>query len=137
MRSAVRAQRLVVGLAHRLRRALQAAAFTAGLAITSAGSSRCVAPGFFGGGHRERLAHRLGDRARVVDPRVPLGHGLHHLDDVDELVGLLVHARQVDLAGDRHDRRVVEIGVGDAGSQVGRPRAQRGQADPALPVRRP
>jgi len=47
-----------------------------------------------------------------VDPRVPLGHGLHHLDDVDELVGLLVHARQVDLAGDRHDRSVIEIGVG-------------------------
>ena len=133
MSAAAALQGLVVGLAHRLRRALQAAARPRpALAMTSAGSSRCVAPGFSAVATEKALRTASAHRARVVDPGVPLGHRLHHLDGVDELVGLLVHAGQVDLAGDRHQRGVVQVGVGDAGGQVGRARTQRGQAHAGL-----
>ena len=43
-----------------------------------------------------------------------------------------MHAREVGLPGDRHERRVVQVGVGDAGRQVGRARTQRGQAHARL-----
>ena len=86
-------------------------------------------PRLLRGGGAERLAHGLADHARVVDARVPLGHGPQHVDGVDELVGLLVHADEVDLPGERHERRVVEVGVADAGRQVGGARPEGREAD--------
>ena len=86
--------------------------------------------GLLGGGDAERLAHRLGDHARVVEAGVPLGHGPQHLDGVDELVGgLLVHAGEAGLAGERHQRSVVEVRVADAGGEVAGARAERREAD--------
>ena len=80
-------------------------------------------------GDRECLAHRLGDDLRVVDAGVPLRHRLHHPHDVDVLVALLVHLGEAGLPGQRHHRRAVEEGVGEAGDEVGRARAERPQAD--------
>ena len=51
------------------------------------------------------------------------------LHDVDVLVDSLVHALEVALAGQRHQRRAVEEGVGDGGDQVGGARAERAEAD--------
>ena len=83
-------------------------------------------------GHRERLAHRLGDDRRVVDARVPLRHRLHHPDDVDVLVALLVHLGEAGLAGQRHHRRPVEVCVGEPGHEVRRPGPERPQAHAGL-----
>ena len=125
-------QGLVVGLDHRLRHALQAVTARHRGRHHVGGQLEVRGPGLFGGGHRKGLAHRLGHGARVVHAGVPLGHRLHHLDDIDELVGLLVHAREVDLPRDRHKRCVVQVGVGDAGRQVGGARTERRQADAGL-----
>jgi hypothetical protein len=51
-------------------------------------------------GDLERLANDLGDDLGVRQPGVPLGDRPHHLGDVDVLVGLLVLALQVSLAGE-------------------------------------
>ena len=80
-------------------------------------------------GDGEGLAHRLGDDLRVVDARVPLRHGLHHPHDVDVLVALLVHLREARLARQRDHRRAVEVGVGEAGDEVGRAGPERAEAD--------
>jgi hypothetical protein len=61
-------------------------------------------PGLLGLRDLERLAHDLRDDPRVGQARVPLGHGLEHRDDVDVLMGLLVHALEVALARDRDER---------------------------------
>ena len=79
-------------------------------------------------GDLERLAHHLGDDVGVVQARVPLGDGRHHAHQVDVLVRLLVHALQVALAGERHQRRAVQVGVGHRGGQVQRAGAERAQA---------
>ena len=76
----------------------------------------------------ERLAHDLRDRGRLADSLVPLGDGLQHSHDVDELVGFLVGlvgaglARQRDLRGQRaavneaangrNDQRELGVAVG-------------------------
>ena len=75
-------------------------------------------------GEGEGLAHRLGDDLRVVDAGVPLRHRLHHPDDVDVLVALLVHLREAGLPREGDHRRAVEVGVGEAGDEVGRARAR-------------
>ena len=80
-------------------------------------------------GDLERLAHDLGDDVARVQARVPLRHRLHDRDDVDVLVGLLVHALEVALAGQGDERRAVEEGVGDRGDQVRGARAERAEAD--------
>ena len=98
-------------------------------AITSSGSSMWVAPGFSRLGDLERLAHDLGDDRRVGEPGVPLGDRPHHAQEVDVLVRLLVHPLEVALAGERHERRAVEEGVGDRGHEVQRARAERAEAD--------
>jgi hypothetical protein len=79
-------------------------------------------------GDLERLAHHLGDHARRVQPRVELGDRPQHVDDVEVLVRLLVHALEVRLAGERDHRRAVQERVGDPGHEVGRPRPQRAEA---------
>ena len=85
--------------------------------------------GLLGLRHLEGLAHHLGDDLRVVHARVPLRDRPHHLDDVDVLVRLLVHPLQVALAGERDERRAVEVGVGHGGDQVQRARPERAEAD--------
>src|SRR4029453_18642251 len=47
----------------------------------------------------ERLADDLGDDLRARHARVPLGYRTEQLDEVDELMGLLVHPLEVGLAG--------------------------------------
>ena len=84
-------------------------------------------------GDPERLADDLRDRARLLDPLVPLRDRLQHPHDVDELVRLLVELVETGLAGDRDHRRAVEEGVGDAGDEVrrARPEGRHGHRGPA------
>ena len=64
--------------------------------------------------------------------------GPEQLDEVDELVGLLVHPLEVGLAGERDERRAVQEGVADRGDEVHRPGARAcPRQTPARPVRRP
>jgi hypothetical protein len=81
-------------------------------------------------GDLEGLAHDLGDDLRVLHARVPLGDRAHHARQVDVLVRLLVHPLQIALAGERHERRAVEVGVRHGGDEVERARAERSEADP-------
>ena len=85
--------------------------------------------GLLGLGDLERLADDLGDDLRARDARVPLRDRAEELDQVDELVGLLVHPLEVGLAGQRDERRAVEEGVADGGDEVHRARPERAQAD--------
>ena len=76
----------------------------------------------------ERLAHGFGhDRARL-DAGVPLRERPEHVDDIDVLVRLLVEQVPGQLARDRHDRRTVEVRIGQAGREVRGARPERGQA---------
>ena len=77
----------------------------------------------------ERLAHDLRDRLDPLDPGVPLRDRGQHLDDVDDLVGLLVELVRGRLAGDRDHRGAVEVRVGDAGDEVRRARPERAHRD--------
>ena len=49
------------------------------------------------------------------------------------LMALLVHTGGRVLAGDGDKRRTVHVGIGDAGNEVRRPRAERRQAHPGTP----
>src|SRR5881296_1433759 len=79
-------------------------------------------------GQLEGLADDLGNHRAHLDPRVPLRQRTQVLDDVDVLMRLLVDPVAAGLAGDGDERCVVEIGVGNTGCQVGRARAEGGQA---------
>ena len=85
--------------------------------------------GLLGLGDLERLAHDLGNDRRVRQARVPLRDRLHHANDVDVLVRLLVHPLEVALAGERDERRTVEVGVGDGRHEVRRAGPERAEAD--------
>jgi hypothetical protein len=89
-------------------------------------------PGLLLLGDLERLPDNLGDDRARLDLRVPFREGPECLDDVDELVGLLVEEAPRQLAGDRDDRRAIEIRVGQAGGEVRRPRPEGRQAHPRL-----
>jgi hypothetical protein len=77
----------------------------------------------------EGLADDLGDDVRRRHARVPLRDRAKEADQVDELVGLLVHPLEVGLAGERDERRAVEEGVADGGHEVHRAGAERAEAD--------
>ena len=77
----------------------------------------------------EGLPDDLRDRLDPFDMGVPLGDGLDHPDDVDDLMGLLVELVRARLAGDRDHRGAVEVGVRDAGHEVRRARAERRHRD--------
>src|SRR5918993_99575 len=66
----------------------------------------------------------LGDGVAAPDTRGPLGHGLEHPGDVDQLVRLLVQLVRAGLARDRHHRGAVQVGIRDAGDEVRRARPQ-------------
>ena len=68
--------------------------------------------------HPEGLSHDLWDRREALDAGIPLGHGSEHVDDIDDLVGLLVEVLRARLAGDRDDRRPIEIGIRDPRQEV-------------------
>ena len=106
--------------------------------MTSSGSSRCVAPGFSDSATLNALRTTSGMISGLVDARVPLRDRPEELDQVDELVGLLVHPLEVGLAGERDERRAVQVGVGDRGDEVRRaPGPSVPRQTPARPVRRP
>ena len=84
-------------------------------------------------GHLEGLAHHLGDDRRVRQPGVPLRDRPHHAQEVDVLVRLLVHPLEVALAGERDERRAVEVGVRHRGHEVQRAGAERAEADARVP----
>ena len=98
-------------------------------AITSSGSSMWVGPGFCAWATLNALRTTSGITRAELQPHVPLRDRLEHRDDVDVLVGLLVHPLEVALAGQRDERRAVEQRVGDAGDEVRRARAERAEAD--------
>jgi hypothetical protein len=84
-------------------------------------------------GDLERLADDLGDDLGARDARVPLRDRAQHLDEVDELMGLLVHPFQRPLSGERDERRAVQIRVGDGGDEVQRAGTERPEAHPGPP----
>ena len=55
--------------------------------------------------------------------------GWNRLHEVEDLVAFLVQPRRRALARDRHDRRAVHVGVGQAGDEVGGARPERGHAN--------
>ena len=97
----------------------------------------CVGPGFCAWATLNALRTTSGMTRAALQPRVPLRDRLEHRDDVDVLVGLLVHALEVALAGQRDERRAVEERVGDAGDEVGRARPERAEADAGAPGQAP
>ena len=79
--------------------------------------------------HRERLAHRLGQLLDVLHQPAVLGDRLGDADDVGLLEGVPSDHGARHLPGDRHQRRVVHVGRGDAGHQVRGSRSRGGHAD--------
>ncbi len=77
----------------------------------------------------ERLADDLGDGLDLLHAPVPLRHRFQHPHDVDDLVRLLVQLVGRRLPGDRHHRRPIEVGVGDTGDEVRRPRPEGAHRD--------
>ena len=100
------------------------------LARTSSGSSMWVGPGFWAWATLNALRTTSGMTRGEFSRTFHFVIGRNIDDDVDVLVGLLVHPLEVALAGQRDQRRAVEQGVGDPGDEVGRARAERAQADP-------
>jgi len=92
------------------------------------------------GGDPEGLPDDLGDRRDVLEAGVPLRDRPEHLDDVDDLVGLLVELVGRGLPRDRDHRRTVQVRVSDARQEVRGARAQRRQrhrratSEPAVDV---
>jgi hypothetical protein len=86
-------------------------------------------PRLFELGDTERLADDLRNRLDALDARIPLGHGIEHPDDVDDLVRFLVELVGTGLAGQRDERRAIEVGVGDAGHEVGCAGSEGGHRD--------
>ena len=103
------------------------------VSMTSSGSSRCVAPGFSAAAMLNALRTASGTMRGWWRRVFHLVIGLQHLDRVDELVRrLLVHAGEAGLAGERHQRGVVERRVADAGGEVAGAGTERGEADAGL-----
>ena len=76
--------------------------------------------------------HDLG----LEDLRRVLGNRREQVHQIEYLVALLVQPGGRALAGDADDRRPIHVGVGEAGDQIGRARAQRRHAH-ARPARQP
>ena len=93
--------------------------------------------GPLGLGQLEGIAHYRGDRARVGDGDGLLGDRPHEAHDVDELKARLPVVPEGLLPRDGHERRANELGMGNAGDEVRRARAQGRKADAGLPVNRP
>ncbi len=83
-----------------------------------------------GGRDVERLGDRPGDLGRVGDQEVVLGDRHRDAADVRLLEGVRADRLGRDLAGDRHQRDGVHMGVGDRGDEVGGTRARGRHAHP-------
>ena len=129
MRSAAASSSPALGSRRRLFVLTGSGSASTGSAITSSGSSMCVGPGLGSCATLNALRTTSGITAGAHQPRVPLHDRLEHRDDVDVLVGLLVHALEVRLPGQRDERRAVQERVRDGGDEVRRARAERAEAD--------
>lgn len=72
-----------------------------------------------GRGDMERLVDHPREIARVLDQVVMLHHGERDAKGVCLLEGVLANVKGGHLAGERHNRDGVHVGVGDSGDQVG------------------
>jgi hypothetical protein len=83
-----------------------------------------------------RDSHRLpdedGDAVSIDDLLCEFCDGPHHLDDVHDLKPALLAFLDRLLAGDHQDRQGAQLGVSGGGDQVGRARAQGGEAHARL-----
>ncbi len=88
--------------------------------------------GSAGGGQVEGLMQDPLQVRHILDQIVVLGDGTGQTDGVDLLKRIGPDREARDLSGDEYRRNRVLIGIGDRGSQVGRPRARgnQGDADP-------
>ena len=84
--------------------------------------------GAAGGGDVERRRDRAWNIVRLGHHEVVLGNRHGHTADVRLLERVGAQQRRADLAGDRHQRHRVQVGVRDRGDQVGRARAGGGDA---------
>ena len=105
--------------------------------MTSSGSSRCVAPGFSDSATLKALRTTSGMISGLATRAFHFVIGPEQLDEVDELMGLLVHPLEVGLAGEGDERRAVEVGVADRRDEVHGPRAERAEADAGAPGEAP
>ena len=88
-----------------------------------------VAPGFSPSATLNALRTTSGMMFGSMMRAFHLVIGAHHAHQVDVLVRLLVHPLEVALAGERHQRRAVQVGVGHRGHEVQRARPERAEAD--------
>ncbi len=84
------------------------------------------------GGDVERLLENPGDVLRFLDQVTVFDDRLGDAGDVDFLEGVGADEVAAHLAGDGDHRRRIQIGVGDAGDQVGGPGAAGGDTDAGL-----
>ena len=84
---------------------------------------------FFPFGIFEGQAGDFSHRVRTDDGVGPAGDRFEHGPQVEVLMGRDVHFIGADLAGNGDQRGPVAVGIGDAGDQVGSPRAESGHAD--------
>ena len=95
----------------------------------------------FGLRQLEGFAKGFGNDVGNGQAGVPFRHRAEQRDDVQMLVGFLVHSVVAGLAGERHQRRAVHVGIGHAGDEIRRAWPQRGEAhtrfagQPAVHVR--
>ena len=96
------------------------------------GSSRWVALGFSVWETVKALRIASANDGRRGDLRLPFRHRFEHGHDIDKLVGLLVHAVQSGLTGERDKRRMIHVGVGHTRQQIGRagPEGRKAHAGP-------
>ena len=102
-------------------------------AMTSSGSSMCVAPGFSDSATLNALRTTSGMISGLWSRVFHFVSGRMTLDDVEVLVRLLVHPLEVGLPGEGDERGAVEEGVGHRGDEVGRARPERAEAHAGAP----
>ena len=96
------------------------------------GHFQVAGPRFLRLGHLERLAYHLRNHHGRVDAGIPFRDGPQEIHDIDVLVGLLVDPVAARLAGDGHQRRPIEIGIGDPRGEIRRSGAQGRQTDTGM-----
>jgi len=89
-------------------------------------------PGALGACDAQRLAHDGADGVRLHRDR-PFADRREQTVVIDHLMGKIGLALALDLARDRQHRNPVEIGIRHGIDEVGRARAERGQADAGTP----
>ena len=74
---------------------------------------------FLGPRDTDRLTHHLRNVVGMANARRPLRNGLEHADDVHYLMRLLVQAPRRPLPGEHQHGRMIHVGIGHAGDQIG------------------